>query len=362
MAKPAKAAPAAKPAAAAEDPSDEIQIDDGTGFTAEEEAALDSARAGPEKTTTAPTKPAAKAGPTPEERVKQLEKELADAKRNTVAERKRAEDAEKRKTTANANADAANDAAIAQAEGKLETDLAAAKDKVVQLNRELIAAYDSGESPKIAEVNERLLDAKITVTKLEDNKLGLTQYKEKFLKDREAAKKRAEAAPPNADTDVLTDEQVAQVYSGLPKTKAWIDEHPEFKTDIGFRQKAIRAHHAALGAGHDEETDEYFTFINEKMGLSEAAAEDQAVEDEALSEAAVEVRPAAPAKPKKPTPAAPPSRGATPTQASTGGRFKRLTAAEAEAANDSGMTHEEYYDSKHMPEPEFTAKYGYSNN
>lgn len=369
MAKPAKAATAAKTsAAAAANPDDEIEIDDGTGFTAEEEAALDSARAGSDAGPAAKPDAAAKSKVvTPEQRVAQLEKELAAAKRSTDTERKRAEDAEARKTKANANADAANDAAIANAEARLETDMSSAKEKVAQLNRDLIAAYDGGESAKIAEINDKLLDAKIAVTKLEDNKLGLTQFKDKYAKDREARKKAADAAPPpNADTDVLTDQQIAEVYAGLPKTKEWIDEHPEFKTDIGFRQKAIRAHHAALGAGHDEETDGYFEYINEAMGLTEAAAaEEEAAEEEALSEASVEVRPAAKpaAKPavKKLTPTTPPSRGATPTQASTGSRFKRLTAAEVEAANDSGMAHEEYYDSKHMEEPEFTAKYGYSN-
>lgn len=134
---------------------------------------------------------------------------------------------------------------------------------------------------------------------------------------------------------------VEQYAAGLnPRSAAWIRSHPEFVTDQTKLKKLEAAHYAALGQEIVPDTDEYYTFVEGKLGLSGAATHASTTQKEeptVMSDAAKSKgnRTAAP------PPAAPPTR-----TAATNRQRVTLTGEEMEAAKASGLTPEEYWKNK----------------
>jgi hypothetical protein len=121
-----------------------------------------------------------------------------------------------------------------------------------------------------------------------------------------------------------------------PRSAEWVRAHPEFARDQALTRRMVRAHEDALDEGIRPDTDEYFDYVETRLKVRQAPAQQEA----ALSEASTSTsgrRAAAP-------PAAPVSRSGT----GTGSRpnVVTLTRAEQEAAKDMGMTPKEYAENK----------------
>lgn len=111
-----------------------------------------------------------------------------------------------------------------------------------------------------------------------------------------------------------------QVQTYTPATQDWINKHPEFLSNQGFKRRAFAAHELAVGSGLETDTPAYFDRIESLMGLK---TEEQ--------------RPAG--KPS-PAPSAPVSRGVT--TGADGRKSYHLTAQEKEIADFSGVSYLEY--------------------
>jgi hypothetical protein len=120
-------------------------------------------------------------------------------------------------------------------------------------------------------------------------------------------------------------EQVAQTLT--PKSAAWVRAHPETITDPRLNQRLLAAHNMAVTDGIATDTPEYFAAVEAYMGLTPRAARADAVEDDALSDAA------RPVGARTPPAAAPVTRNGSPGAPRPG--TVRLTAAEREAAHFS---------------------------
>jgi len=142
----------------------------------------------------------------------------------------------------------------------------------------------------------------------------------------EVTARRAAADPVEALASQLT-----------PRSAEWIRAHPEAVHDPVMNRKLRRAHEDAIDDGIVADSDEYFSYVENRLNVRKPAQQQQ---EAALSEASTSTsgrRAAAP-------PAAPVSRSGT----GTGSRpnVVTLTRAEQEAARDMGMTPKEYAENK----------------
>lgn len=124
------------------------------------------------------------------------------------------------------------------------------------------------------------------------------------------------------------------VREGNPNSAAWIRQHPQFITDQRQLNRMTAAANLALANGLQNDSLAFIESVEQTLGLRQSSAAVQ-VDDDALSDAAT-----ASAGRRISPPPAPVSRGVN-GQGSTP-RTVRLTPAELEAAEDSGMTPEEY--------------------
>lgn len=316
------------------------------GFTPEEEAALDAAaRSGDIKAdagTAAVDKKADKVAEavSPEEELKRLRKELDDA--NAVIKRSNDErKADEAKIVDRVSAaERAEEEKILLADKKAEADLELAERDVKDLNRQLREAKENGDLDKEIDINDKLLDAKIKTKQIKDAKEGFDKWKGSRKDYWEVERKKAEKRVATSSSEIPFN---ADDFT--PKALSWIDKHPEFKTDKAFNEKAIRAHYAARGEGIAEDTDEYFAFLDKRLGFADDTADaDAAAEAAAKSDAGVTIPTKKPVTKVQTTP---PSRTATGQVRQEGSRIKKLSPAEVEAADISGMTPEEYWDEKY---------------
>jgi hypothetical protein len=120
------------------------------------------------------------------------------------------------------------------------------------------------------------------------------------------------------------------------RSAEWIRKNPQCVTDPRLMQKMIAAHNLAVADGYRADSDDYFQFVEQTIGLlKKEVRDDDHEEDTPLSSASK------PSSRQAPPPAAP---------ANNGGSHRpnvvRLTKAEAETARMFGMTEQEYAKNK----------------
>jgi hypothetical protein len=125
------------------------------------------------------------------------------------------------------------------------------------------------------------------------------------------------------------------VREGNPNSAAWIRRNPQFITDQRQLNRMTAAANLALANGLQNDSPAFIEAVEQTLGLRQASTAVTIEPDDALSEAA------APAAGRRVAPpAAPVSRNGTGNGSAP--RTVRLTPAELEAAEDSGLTPEEY--------------------
>lgn len=177
------------------------------------------------------------------------------------------------------------------------------------LRQQKVEALAIGDYDKVAEIDEVVFESKTNLRELET-------YKNKL----ETTPKPRVDGPPM--------DPVEAVASQLSRQSAdWVRAHPEYVTDQRLFRKMTRAHEEAMDEGYKADTPDYFEYVETRLGL-------RGDDGDAMSEAS------APTQRRSAPSAAPTSRTAG---SSTAGRNAiRLTAAQKEAAEISGMTEAEY--------------------
>ena len=129
------------------------------------------------------------------------------------------------------------------------------------------------------------------------------------------------------------DDLIHVVAQSSPRSAAWLERNRGKITDPKMLNKIRRAHEDAVDDGYTPDSDDYFGYVENRLGFSRRA---EPVADEPFSSAAAPTaRRSAPA-------AAPVSRSGNPTQ-SRPGRIT-LTPEQKEAAEINKMSYEEYYE------------------
>lgn len=249
----------------------------------------------------------------PEEALLELKARLESERRARAAAEAEAallkSDAEKVRSVANN----AFERAYWEAERRLEASIAAANGLVNDLKRQYKDAYDSGDSDKMLEIQDKLMEAKIDLRGLVMQREALAQEKERAIQPQPVA---------GSDRFYIPDE----VVNSLTKpTQEWIAKHPEFRTDEKFYRRAMRYHFEAID-DHNivPDTPEYFDFLDKKLGFKSAEPHKAAVRGSDVS--------------------VPPS-GLGGSQREDS-RYIRLTEEEKEIADMMGMSYAKYAEHK----------------
>jgi len=323
--------------------SDDFVID----LSEEEIQALEAPYAGQDPASAAPAAapPATKVEPAPAKASEVKETKLAtpkvsdqelwdrrlrEANEKTEAERARRIAAEKtahEKSTSlavtEARATEADYYAVSNALGRTDAEIAA-------LKRAHKEALEAGDYDAVTEAADKLAEAR---ARHADLKSGESELKTRLEQAKDRAKKASET---KHEADEPADDFNAFLRQFGTREQQWFRDHPECAPmhDAKKFAKAQAAHYAALSDDVKPGTDQYFAYIDEKMGFRDAPPEK--VEDDGVV-VSTESKPASTPQTKRV--AAPVSRdGAVVTQREDGRYQVRLTAEQREMAEAMGMT------------------------
>lgn len=246
---------------------------------------------------------------TPEEGINELKKKLENAETARREAEKRAHEAQVRAHKATAETKDANYNMILNA---IET----VKGRGEALKAAYAEAMNVGDFTKAAEVQEAIA---LNSGQLNDLKKGERSMKEQLKEAEEKAKVRP-IEPPQGDMV----EQIASSVS--PRSADWVRSNRDILKNERAIRKMFRAHEDAIDEGIAPDSDDYFRFIEGRLGKQPPAPVESP-----FSEAATQA-------PKRsvPPPAAPVSRS-SPRQG-----VVRLTREQADTARALGMTEAEY--------------------
>jgi hypothetical protein len=248
---------------------------------------------------------------------------ISELKRKLDAEKRAREEAERRAYDAQKQAHQSNfDAKRADLQS-VESALEIIKSRDESLKRAYAEAHASGDSDRIAEIVQAM-------TVNEEQKKDLKKGRKELKRQIETAERQPVNPVPPPQVDMV--EQIAQSVS--PRSAAWIREAKDHLKDERSVRKMFRAHEDAVEDGITPDTDEYFAFIEGRLGINRQ--QQQEVESPMSSAAAPTPRRSSP------PPAAPVSRQSTPSN------VMRLTRSEIDTARDLGMTPEEYAKNKSL--------------
>lgn len=261
-----------------------------------------------------------------EETRKQIEKERDEARRLGEGERQAREEAERRAQHFSADAQTkARTASDAQYDSVVNG-LAAAQGELTAAKGMLKTAMSEGDFDKVAELSGEIGLVAARVREFEGGKA--------MLEDR---RKNGEPA-----SQQQGDPKEAYIQKMPPRTAAWLRRNDRFFTDMKFQQMVQGAHNLAVGRGVPAESDDYFRFVEEQVGLR------QPEPLAAVTPPAVIVPPAATAAtttaPRQSSiPAAPPAGStASVTRPSAGGNTIKLSPEEREVCRVNGITEAAY--------------------
>jgi hypothetical protein len=134
----------------------------------------------------------------------------------------------------------------------LETGISAAEAEAQSAEEAWAAAMSSGDYAAAARAQRRMQRAENNLTRLEDAKGDL-----------EGSRQNRMAQPPPADP------VEAFIQGRTARTASWLRAHSDHIIDPAKNRAMERAHHSALGAGFEPDTDEYFSHVEERLGLRE---------------------------------------------------------------------------------------------
>jgi hypothetical protein len=257
----------------------------------------------------------------PEDGLETLKKQLADEKEAREREKSA-------RIAAEARANAASEGVV---QARTETHdrnielvsnaLEAVKQTTEILKGRYAEAAQNGDWAGMADIQAEMSDASTKKIQLENGLVALKNMPK-----------------PTVERQPITDPVesfASQIGNEYPRSQAWVRRHPEYVLNRELNAKMVSASQWAVANGYPADTDEYFREVEGMLGIANdnrrAVA---ATSDDATSDAARSIgNRSAPA-------AAPVSRGGD--GMGTNRNSVRLTAAEIEMAEMSGMTPQEY--------------------
>ena len=197
---------------------------------------------------------------------------------------------------------------IKEAEKAATNELNVVKDRLKQ-------AYDSGDSEKITEAQERLTDVKLKL--------------QNIARARPSLQESEEGVEPEAE-QVTTPQYSPEPAD--PKAEAWRQKNTWFGVDEEMTALALGLHEKLVRSGIDPRSDDYYRRVDETMRKRYPEAFDGAEEDEPTQTRETK---SAPRNTKPATVVAPVTRSTAPRQV-------RLTSSQVAIAKKLGLSNEQY--------------------
>lgn len=179
-------------------------------------------------------------------------------------------------------------------------------------------ALTAGDTTEAAKINEKLIEAKDSLKDLEKG------YKP-LKKEAKQAKQEAKAQPQQTYQPQYSNlsSQIDNIISQVtPRSAAWLNANRDSIQNEATIQRMFRAHEDALYEGIQADTDDYFRYIEGRLGMGRQRQPDRQNYQ---------------AERQVPPPAAPVNGGFSDRPG-----IVRLSSAEAEIAKELGMTPKEY--------------------
>lgn len=180
-------------------------------------------------------------------------KSARDAEARTAAER-RARDAEAAAVAARAEATTARTQVVESNLDTINTALESAKSEMDTAERDIQAAGEAGDYTALAKAQRRMSVAAAKVQRYDEAK-----------DDLETRKKTAIEAPKRRE--VSSDPVEAYVDGRTEPTANWLRSHRDYVTDPKKNARLTAAHWDAVSNDLTPDTDEYFTHVEEFIGL-----------------------------------------------------------------------------------------------
>ena len=197
---------------------------------------------------------------------------VEDLRQLLAKETRRREAAEQRAAAASRDAESVRGSYASEAEARfaaemrsLDDNIAAKESEASALEGEYARAYEAGDGTALAKAQRKIAAAEAKLTQMRDAKEHLTANKDALLAQ---AKQQRPAQQQGPDLSGYT-----------VREREWIDEHPEYLTDRKFQARVMSAHYAASAEGLQRDSDEYFEFLNERVGNGKAAIAGAATSD-----------------------------------------------------------------------------------
>jgi hypothetical protein len=244
---------------------------------------------------------------TADEGIEELRTKLAESERLRLEDAAARREAENR---ANQAGREVQDTQLSMVVNAIDT----VKAETDRLEADYATALQDGDYAGAAKIQRSMTENVAKLQTLEGGRLHL--------------EKEAKKPPPKPQVDIV--EQLASQVAdaGSPRAATWVRQHPQYARDPRLNRQMIRAHEDAVDEGIAPDTDRYFEYVENKLGLRERA-------EESVSVAAEQVGA------RTAPPAAPVGRGAS-NGPSSNPNTVRLSAAEREIAAMNGMTEREY--------------------
>lgn len=272
------------------------------------------------------TQKAEKQEVTPDEGISELKKSLEREKQARLEAERRAREAHTQAQQANLDK---NDSQYQLVVNAIET----VKERAEALKTAYAESMSAGDYAKAAEIQNAMTINATQLEKLKDGKKAM----KKQMKETEAQPIKPVAPP----VDLV--EQLAS--SVTPRSAEWLRSSKDYLRNERDIRKMFRAHEDAIDDGIPPDTDEYFEFIENRLGMRRKEEAEEQIESP-LSSAASQ----APKRSVAPPPA-PVSRGNAPRP-----NTMRLSKLEADTAAALGMSPEEYAKNKALLQKE--GRYG----
>jgi hypothetical protein len=202
-----------------------------------------------------------------------LKSQFEEIKKSADADKTAREAAERRAAEANRAADAARrEAAVARTEASdhqfdtVTTGLQAAESEASSGEAEYAAAMEKGDFIGAAKAQRKIAASEAKILRFNEAKADLEARK---------TAPRTEAERPRDDAGRFvsqSDPVESYLRDRTEPTQRWLRAHTDWIVNPEKNRQLTRAHHAAVGAGHDPDTDGYFEHVETTIGLREKPA------------------------------------------------------------------------------------------
>lgn len=182
--------------------------------------------------------------------------ELAKAQAAETAQRlaeaeKRAEEREKEYRSATGRADQSEYDSVLNAIGAATAEAEAAQHDVE-------TAMTNQDGKALAEAQRRISRAETRLIQLEDGKIS--------LEERRAQREEEMKSPPQQRQNPTIEQHIDSVPNLLASERSWLKAHPDAITDARKNARMQAAHFDAEDAGYPRGSNQYFHFMEEKLG------------------------------------------------------------------------------------------------